>query len=154
MFRWSTLLRLRPKQRDETQSAVRLLAITASDGFYARLVDIASSCGWEIRRASTVQEGLAIVHSLAMPLILFDWDENGDDWRHGFNRLGSAPNHPCIVLTSRFTDDNLRQEVMRLRGYDVLGRSSDREEIVRTVEFAWFWTTRSQRLVHGGPHGV
>jgi DNA-binding response OmpR family regulator len=148
MFRWSELFRLRskPDSRDKTTSPVRLLAITASDEFYARLVDIASSSGWEIRRASTVQQGIALQRSTAMPLIVLDWDENSDDWRHGFKRLASTRNPPCMLLASRFTDDNLRQEVMRLRGYDVLGRSANREQIVRTIEFAWFWTTRSQQF--------
>lgn len=166
MFRWSDLLGLWPRNRtagsrNEATSAVRLLAITSRDEFYARLVDIASSSGWEIRRATTVQEGLAVLRSTAIRLILFDWYETGNDWRHGLNRLGAAPNHPCVLLASRFADDNLRQEVMRLGGYDVLSRSADRVQIVRTLEFAWFWATRSQgfangakQKVHKEPHGL
>jgi DNA-binding NarL/FixJ family response regulator len=165
MFRWSDLLGLLPRHRADgssngAKSAVRLLAITSSDEFYARLVDIASSSGWEIRHASTVSEGLAVLRSTAIPLILFDWDETGEDWRSGFSRFASGPNRPCILLASRFADDNLRQEVMRLRGYDVLSRSADPEQIVRAVEFAWSWTTWSQRFagdakqeVHKEPHG-
>jgi len=155
MFHWAELLGLRRKPAakdalDGATFAVRLLAITADDRFYSLLVEIASSSGWEIRRAGTVQEGLDVVRSLSLPLVLFDWDENGPNWRGGLDRLGAAPSHPCILLASRVVDDNLRQEVIRFRGYDVIPRSAAREQIVRTIEFAWFWTTRSHRFSDGG----
>jgi DNA-binding response OmpR family regulator len=150
MFRWADVFRFWPRQQvtgaaAETQS-VRLLVITSSDRFYAGLLQVASSSGWEVRRAGTVQEGLRMVRSLAMPLILYDWDEQGDDWRDAVNHLGAAPNHPCVLLASRFADDNLRQEVLRFHGYDVLARSAEPDQVVRTIEFAWFWITRSQRF--------
>jgi len=151
MFRWVERLVLGSKSRaadvtDEAVSVVRLLAITENDRFYATLVDIASSSGWEIRRASSVQDGLDLLHTAGLPLILFDWDENGDNWRDAVKRLCSSPHHPCVLLASRFVDDNLRQEVLRFRGYDVLPKGAEREEIVRMIQFAWFWVTRSQRF--------
>lgn len=151
MFSWVDLLKLwsrntAPAHHDGALPSIRLLVITSSDPFYTAFVDIASNAGWEIRRASTVQEGVDAVHSYSMPLILFDWDENGEDWRQGVRRLAAVPNPPCILLASRCIDDNLRQEVLRFRGYDVLAKSADREQIVRSIEFAWFWITRSQRF--------
>lgn len=122
-------------------STVRILAITSDDRFYSILVDAGSSCGWEIRRSSTVQEGLDAVRSLHVPLVIFDWDGSEQDWGHALDRIWAAPNHPCVLLASRLMNDNLRQEVQRHHGYDVLPRTGDRDRIVRTVEFAWFWTT-------------
>src|ERR1700689_254364 len=106
MFHWAELLGLRTRPpannvRNEATAAIRLLAITADDRFYSNLVEIAASSGWEIHRASTVQEGLDVVRSLSMPLVLFDWDENGPNWRAGLTRLYAAPRHPCILLASR-----------------------------------------------------
>ena len=157
MFRWVERLGFGAKNRtasslDQSASAVRLLAITSNDRYYATLVDIASSSGWEIRRAGTVQEALELLHTAHVPLILFDWDENGDNWRDGVKRLGAAPSHPCVLLVARFIDDNLRQEVLRFRGYDVLPRSAGPEEIVRMIQFAWFWITRSQRFADNANH--
>jgi hypothetical protein len=54
------------------------------------------------------------------------------------------------LLASRLVDDNLRQEVIRFGGYDVVARSAVRDQIVRTIQFAWFWTTRSHRFSDGG----
>jgi DNA-binding response OmpR family regulator len=154
MLHWAKLLGLRTRSaakdaRDGTASRTRVLAITADDCFYSTLVEIASSSGWEIRRATTAQEGLDIVCSFSMPLVIFDWDENGPNWRGGLDRLSAARSHPCILLASRVVDDNLRQEVIRFGGYDVLVRSAGRELILRTIQFAWFWITRSHRFSDG-----
>ena len=162
MFHWTRLLGFRPKHpasnspregSDTTRSAmqdagrqIRLLAITANDQFYSGLVDVAASCGWEVRRASSLKEGLDIVRSLAMPLVLFDWDENGHDWRAAVNRLVSANCHPCVLLTSRVADENMRQEVIRLHGYDVLPRSAGRDRVIQAIQFAWFWIMRPKRF--------
>jgi DNA-binding NarL/FixJ family response regulator len=151
MFHWTQLLGFGLKRpaadsRQDEQRTIRLLAITTNDQFYSGLVDIAASRGWEIRRASSVKEGLDVVRSLGMPLVLFDWDENGHDWRAGLNRLASTQCHPCVLLASRVADENMRQEVIRYHGYDVLPRSADRDQVVRTIQFAWFWITRPHRF--------
>jgi DNA-binding NarL/FixJ family response regulator len=125
---------------------IRILAITTNDQFYSGLVDIAASCGWEVRRASCLKEGLDIVRSLSIPLVLFDWDENGHDWRAAIKRLVSAHCHPCVLLISRVADENMRQEVIRLHGYDVLPRSAGRDQVIQAIQFAWFWITRPHRF--------
>jgi DNA-binding response OmpR family regulator len=154
MLRWIQRLHIRPKHtqdnaRRPANSTVRVLAITGNDQFYSSLVDAATSHGWEIRRASSLTQGLEITRSLRMPLVLFDWDENGDDWREALQRLVRAPGHPTVLLASRLADENMRQEVIRLQGYDVLPRSADRDRMVRTIQFAWFWITRSNRFHDG-----
>ena len=149
MFQLTKLLGFRPRQTvgdSPGQPAVRLLAITANDRFYADLVDIASSCGWEIRRAGTLKEALDAIRAFSMPLVLLDAEEDGHDWRGSLPRLVSASSHPCVLVASRFADENMRQEVLRFHGYDVLPKSADRDGIIRTIQFAWFWTTRSQRF--------
>jgi DNA-binding NarL/FixJ family response regulator len=137
---------LRQKQQLEANLTIRLLTITTNDQFYSGLVDIAASRGWEIRRASSVTEGLDVVRSVGIPLVLFDWDENGNDWRAGLNRLASAHCHPCVLLASRVADENMRQEVIRHHGYDVLPRSADQDQVVQAIQFAWFWITRPQHF--------
>jgi DNA-binding NarL/FixJ family response regulator len=89
---------------------------------------------------------LTIIRSLDVPLVILDWDENGRDWRDGLSRLSSVHQQICVLLASRVVDDNLREEVLRFHGYDVLAKSADGEQIIRTVQFAWFWITRSTAL--------
>ena len=150
LSRWLRLPRFKASHSSDVHApaaTVRILAITSDDRFYACLVDVATSSGWEIRRGSTIQEGLDTVRSQHMPLVILDWDESAHDWRHGLERIWAAPNHPCVLLASRVIDDNLRQEVQRHHGYDVVPRTGDRDQIVRTVEFAWFWTTHKHASI-------
>ena len=155
MFHWAELLGLRAKRAAQTSAnraepPIRLLAITTDDRFYSGLEEIASSSGWQIRRATTIDDSLKSLNSHPIPLVLFDWNDDGANWRGALERLSAAANHPCVLLASRVVDDNLRQEVIRFRGYDVLARSASRDQIVRSIEFAWFWTTRSMRFSDAG----
>lgn len=151
MFSWRQLLGYRAgagaaAAKDTVNSNVRLLAITANDRFYSTLVDIGSSCGWEVRRAGSIQEGMGLIRSHSAPLVVLDWDEDANDWRDGLRRVCAAHEQVCVLLASRVVDDNLREEVLRFHGYDVLPKNADREQIVRAVQFAWFWITRSTAL--------
>ena len=150
MPHWGRFLGLKSRQADapaHANSAVRLLAITTDDVFYTSLVDIAASCGWEIRRAAALPEAIDLIRSFSIPLVILDWSDSGRDWRRELGRLCTGPCPPCVLLASAVVDDNLKGEVLRHRGYDVLPRSGDREQIVRSIQFAWFWTTRSRWLM-------
>jgi len=152
MPHWGRILGIKAKHVAETThahdgSAVRLLAITTDDAFYSFLLDSATSCGWEIRRAAALPEAIDLIRSFSVPLVILDSPDNGQDWRRDLRRLCTGSCHPCVLLASGVVDDNLRGEVLRHRGYDVLPRFGDREQIIRLIQFAWFWTTRSRRLM-------
>ncbi len=152
MPQWSRFLGFKAKHpaessHDHANSPVRLLAITPDDMFYSSLVDTAASRGWEIRRAGTLQEGMDLIHAFPNSLVILDWSDTGQDWRGELGRLCSGSCHPCVLLASGVVDDNLKDEVLRHRGYDVFPRFGDREQMVRLIQFAWFWTTRSRRLM-------
>jgi hypothetical protein len=150
MPHWGRFLGLKSRQADTPEhasSAVRLLAITTDDVFYTFLVDTATSCGWEIRRAASLPEAIDLIRSYSIPLVILDWSDSAQDWRGELDRLCTGSSHPCVLLASEVMDDNLKGEVLRHRGYDVLPRFGDREQIVRLIQFAWFWTTRSRRLM-------
>jgi len=150
MPHWGRFLGLKTRQAaspPHASSAVRLLAITTDDLFYSSLVDTATSCGWEIRRAASLPEAMELIRAHSIPLVILDWSGSGQDWRRELGRLSTGSCHPCVLLASGVVDDNLKGEVLRHRGYDVLPRFGDREQIVRLIQFAWFWTTRSRRPV-------
>ncbi len=138
MFQWARILGIHPRPAiPQSEPAVDLLAITADDGFYATLRDIAETRNWRIQRADTVENAAA---SLSPDLVILDSD--GEEWQTAVGRLASLPNRPCVLLASPVVDENLREEVIRSRGYDVFARSADRDQIVRSIQFAWFWAKR------------
>lgn len=150
MPHWGRFLGLKGKNSkdaspEDASSPVRLLTITTDDLFYSSLVDTATSCGWEIRRAASLPEAMDLIRAHSIPLVILDWSGSGQDWRRELGRLSTGSCHPCVLLASGVVDDNLKGEVLRHRGYDVLPRFGDREQIVRLIQFAWFWTTRSRR---------
>jgi DNA-binding NtrC family response regulator len=128
----------------DTGSAVRLLLITSDDQFYALFRDIASDRKWSVSRVGTVEQAFPILRRVDVPLILYDWNAPLSDWQEGIRSLTALQPDSCVILASTFADEYLRREVARNRGYDVLPRSADRDKLIRTLQFAWFWRTRSR----------
>lgn len=118
---------------------MRLLVISGDAGLYSHLEEVASTCGWKIRRAATVEEAIPIVVSESSPLIIYDWNLTDDDWSSAFERLNGLGVPMCILLASRVADPYLWQEVIRFGGFDLLPRSAPRDELIRKLRFAWFW---------------
>ena len=123
----------------ESYREARVLLITEDGSFSALLQSIAIASGWTFESVRTVQDGTAALGADSQRLVVYDWDTSRDDWREALDTLALLPGKPCILLSSPVVDEYLREEVMRYHGYDVLPRSGDRDEIIRTVSFAWFW---------------
>ena len=132
-------------------AVIQLLLVTRDDRFYCYMQDIATSNGWDLHRAAGVQEAAEVIRSQSTPLVLYDWDGVEVDWRDDLRHLTGLRETPCILLASPVVDENLREEVMRCHGYDVVSRSADRQELARSVSFAWFWTIRSRAQFSGNP---
>lgn len=155
MFEWARFLGFRAKRSEDAarrtaDSRVRVLAITADDAFYADLVDLGASREWEVHRAGALHNGIELAQSLLIPLVILDCGGSSRNWRREMSRICDTPPHPCVLLASRVVDDNLRQEVLRHRGYDIYPRTGNREQAARVIEFAWFWATRSRTLTDSG----
>jgi len=127
-----------------TSAAVRLLLITSDDQFYVFLREIATERKWSVSRVGTVEQAFPIVQQQDVPLILYDWNNPLSDWQEGVRSLTALRPDSCVILASTVADEYLRREVARNRGYDVLPRSADRDKLIRTLQFAWFWRTRSR----------
>lgn len=148
IFDWLPFLR--PKNavsrlysHEAAASQVRLLVITSDDDFYSVLKNASADGKWTMHRATSIQNGLHAMRADSLPLIIVDWTAPVDDWRPALDAICAEPKRPCVILASRVIDENLRREVLRYGGYDVLPRSADRQQIVREINFAWFWITRS-----------
>lgn len=127
-----------------TGAAVRLLLITSDDQFYAFLREIATERKWSLSRVGTLEKAFPILRREDVPLILYDWNNPLSDWQEGIRSLTALRPDSCVILASTVADEYLRREVARNRGYDVLPRSADRDKLIRTLQFAWFWRTRSR----------
>ena len=80
--------------------------------------------------------------SCAFPVVVYDCRAGAEDWRTALEVLCQTPNSPCVLLTSNVIDENFRDDVVRMHGYDVFSRNADDDEIVRTINSAWFWKHR------------
>jgi DNA-binding response OmpR family regulator len=127
-----------------TSAAVRLLLITSDERLYELFREIANDRKWAVSRVGGIEQALPILQQQDVPLILYDWNAPESDWQEGIRSLTALRPDSCVILASTVADEYLRREVARNRGYDVLPRSADRDKLIRTLQFAWFWRTRSR----------
>jgi hypothetical protein len=118
---------------------VRFIAITADEEFYVRLQQIAGKREWRIGRALSTDDAEALISATPTPIVIYDSDWNGENWRNALRRMSDLPSHPCVLLASRVEDDYLLREVVRHHGYDLLPKSAPSERLIHRLEFAWFW---------------
>ncbi len=76
------------------------------------------------------------------PVVVYDCRPDSEDWQDALRALWEAPDRPCVLLASNVIDENFKDEVVRLHGYDVFSLHADEDEIVRTINSAWFWKHR------------
>lgn len=125
---------------------VRFIVITADEEFYLRLEQIAGICKWRIGRAISTDDAETLINAEPTPIVIYDRDSNGENWRGALRSLNDSPAQPCVLLASRVADDYLWQEVVRNHGYDLLPKSAPSEKMIHCLKFAWFWArTRVNR---------
>lgn len=118
---------------------VRFIVITADEDFYLRLQQIAGTYDWRIGRALSADEARALISAQPTPIVIYDSDSNGGNWRGAFKSMSDLPAHPCVLLASRVADDYLLQEVVRNHGYDLFPKSAPSEKLIHCLKFAWSW---------------
>ncbi len=119
--------------------SIRLVIITADEDFYLRLQQLAGTSGWRIGRALAADDAREMISVQPTPLVIYDSESNGGDWRRAFKSMNELPAHPCVLLASRVGDDYLLQEVLRNHGYDLLPKSASNEKLFHSLKFAWSW---------------
>ena len=119
---------------------VRFIVITADEDFYLRLRQIAATYDWRIGRALSTDEAEKLISAKPTPIVIYDSDSNGGNWRGALRSMNDLPVPPCVLLASRVADDYLLQEVVRNHGYDLLPKLAPSEKLIHRLKFAWFWT--------------
>ncbi len=118
---------------------VRFIVITADEDFYLRLQQIAATYDWRIGRALSSDEAEKLICAKPTPIVIYDSDSNGGNWRGALRSMNDLPVRPCVLLASRVADEYLLQEVVRNHGYDLLPKSAPSEKLIHRLKFAWFW---------------
>jgi DNA-binding response OmpR family regulator len=123
--------------REKRSRHPRVLAVTADLAFYAGVLSAASSAGWRTDWASTLNRGVELCKAKAPPIVIYDSNLPGVDWRFALDRLSAAPSHPRILLAAPSIDEELWENVLRRHGYDVIERAANSEQLERVFRFAW-----------------
>ncbi len=133
-------------EKTDGKSTLKLLLVTRDDDLYFSVHSAASGCGWEMRLARSVEQSLPVLDEFGASLVIYDWAPGDDDWRFAVDRLTARPDHPCVLLASRVVDEYLWAELVKHGGFDVIPRSADTEQLIRSIRFAH----RSPDIIRGG----
>ena len=130
---------------DDTSVGHRLTALVMTPFRSDRtaLEGIFKKAAWGIRTADGLPEAIALLNSQAIPIVVFDRDFPGLDWREAVQQLATGPSPRCVILASFVADDYLWEEVIHLGGYDVLPKPFRESEVIHTIEFAFAALTKS-----------
>jgi DNA-binding NtrC family response regulator len=140
MWKWSRQIAQQPS--DVGLRGARVLLVTADEHYRGRWEQVFAARGWDLRYAGNVAQAVTTLLTHHFPVVIYDCNASGEDWRDALSALCSAPGLPCVLLTSNVINGNIRDEVVRLHGYDVMSRRADDDEIARTINSAWFWKHR------------
>jgi len=128
-----------PRRVFDEPDPVRLLAITRGIEEKATLARIAADLGWRLSIAGSADEAIQLLGDEPLPLVICDRDLPGDDWRATVARIANRRDVLCVVLASSVVDDYLWDEVIQQRGYDVVSKPFEADQLRRAVTFAWSW---------------
>jgi len=123
----------------KTEHPLSVLAILTSHTDRAQLESIFEKAGWRIAFADAIQEAAP----QPMPIVLYDRDLPGADWRQAIQQLAGTRHHSKVILASFVADDYLWEEVIHFGGYDILPKPFRESEVLHTMQFAWAAITKS-----------
>ena len=130
----------------EGKNTLRLLLVTRDDDLCCSVQNAAARCGWQMRRARSVEQNMPVLDEFRAPLVIYDWNPEEGDWRFGVDCLTARPDHPCVLLASPVVDQYLWAELVRHGGFEIIPRSANMDELIRIVRFA----RRSSDVMGGG----
>jgi hypothetical protein len=114
-----------------------VLAVSADLGFYAGVLNAASSVQWRTDWARTLNRAIEICGLKSPPIVIYDSILPGVEWGRAFDRLSAMPICPRILLAAPSIDEELWRSVLRRHGYDVVDRAASSEQLGRMFRFAW-----------------
>lgn len=90
-----------------------------------------------------------VANRLRAPVIVFDRDWPGTEWRAVIQNLAALPQRACVVLMSGVAEEYLWEELVRCGGYDTLTKPLRAEEAGRALKLALsYWKLASSAIAH------
>lgn len=130
---------------------VSVLAVSPFEDDHVVLGNIFSHSKWHISGVRCWREALDHLSRHRAAVVVCERDLPDSDWKQVLAELGSMPDSPLLIVTSRWADDYLWAEVLNLGGYDVLMKPFDQTEVVRVVSLAWLnWKNNRDRARRNG----
>jgi DNA-binding NtrC family response regulator len=114
-----------------------VLQISPSAKDHEDLEEICRSAGWKRVSADTIREAVAVLRSVALPVVICDRDLPDGPWSMLLRGVQSLATPPRLIVSSRLADPSLWSTVLRLGGFDVLSTPFDGREVRRVVAHAW-----------------
>jgi DNA-binding NtrC family response regulator len=132
-------------------SRVPIVVLVIGDQDRRIVAGISGREPFDIHFAESCGEARALATQLKAPVILFDRNWPGTEWRPMVESLAAAPHHPCVILISGVADDYLFQELIRQGGYDVLPKPLRGDHTARVLKLALTYWNRSSWNQTGKP---
>lgn len=121
---------------------IAVVALLVNEGDQYILKGVSEQPPFEIHFAQSPEEAWKAAKDLAAPLILFDRDWPGSDWRTCVERLAALPHRACVVLISGVSDGYLLREVTKRGGWDILRKPLHADKTARVVRLALsYWNS-------------
>lgn len=114
-----------------------VLVVTADLGFFSGVLLAACSCQWRAHWARGLNRAIEISRCEHTPVVVFDANLPRVDWETAFDRLIAISPDQRILLAAASQSEELWQEVLKRRGYDIVRRSAGSAELGRAMRFAW-----------------
>ncbi len=126
----------------ETAVSVAVASRSKLHGLCLRM--ICGFSGFSLYEASSCREAVALAGRHHLRVVVCEWDLPGGGWKTLLEGLADLPQRPRLIVSSSVTRPSLREEVVRLGGYDVVTEPFDVQEVSRTISAAHDAAARRQ----------
>jgi hypothetical protein len=116
-----------------------IVAISPDMCFFSSLVHTTAPYGWAVRWARSITGAEEMLAERSDPIIIYDCCSVAEDWRASIARLRAVSEDPCIVMTAGLVSEELWQEALARRVYDVVCRMGHGCQLIATLHFARKW---------------
>jgi len=140
-----------PPAETSLQAPIAVIGLVPSEADRQLLSGLCRRSGWNLLFVDTCEDARIALHKLKAPVVLFDRDLPGGDWRGVVRDLASSPHRACVILVSAVVDAYLWNEVVRTGGFEVLSKPLREEEVIRAVRLASsYWNSSTGKAVIPG----
>lgn len=124
----------KPIENDRTESAVLLISPYPEDHTFLR--DVVNGFSFRLEVSLDWRTARTGSPLSSFPVIITERDLPDASWENVFSDCERMRNPPRLIVISRLADERLWAEVLNRRGFDVLGKPFEREEVTRILGYA------------------